>query len=88
MGFDWDTSDISIMLQAKLAMGTAKIVVNNVHVKGDVSKTIDPFQFTFKILVIYVNIRMNNSFPVLFLAASFITDFRWESSSVLVCVNP
>lgn len=37
MGFDWDTSDISIMLQAKLAkpMGTAKIVVNNVHVKGD-----------------------------------------------------
>nr|GEX27569.1 C2 domain containing protein [Tanacetum cinerariifolium] len=35
MGFDWDTSDISIMLQAKFAMGTAKIVVNNIHIKGD-----------------------------------------------------
>ncbi|KAJ9550563.1 hypothetical protein OSB04_014608 [Centaurea solstitialis] len=37
MGFDWDTTDISIMLLAKLAkpMGTARIVVNNVHVKGD-----------------------------------------------------
>ncbi|XP_050238833.1 synaptotagmin-5 [Mercurialis annua] len=37
IGFDWDTSDISIMLLAKLAkpMGTARIVVNSLHVKGD-----------------------------------------------------
>ncbi|KAK9071840.1 hypothetical protein SSX86_008270 [Deinandra increscens subsp. villosa] len=37
IGFDWDTTDISIMLLAKLAkpMGTARIVVNNVHIKGD-----------------------------------------------------
>lgn len=37
MGFDWDSSDISIMLLAKLAkpMGTARIVVNNIHIKGD-----------------------------------------------------
>ncbi|KAL8188597.1 hypothetical protein R6Q57_029885 [Mikania cordata] len=35
MGFDWDTTDISIMLLAKLTMGTARIVVNNVHFKGD-----------------------------------------------------
>ncbi|MFS7962077.1 putative C2 domain, synaptotagmin-like mitochondrial-lipid-binding domain, C2 domain superfamily [Helianthus anomalus] len=35
MGCDWDTSNISIMLLAKLAMGSTRIVVNNVHVKGD-----------------------------------------------------
>lgn len=37
MGFDWDTTDISIMLLAKLAkpMGTARIVINNLHIKGD-----------------------------------------------------
>ncbi|KAI3802292.1 hypothetical protein L1987_30422 [Smallanthus sonchifolius] len=37
MGFDWDTTDISIMFLAKLAkpMRTARIVVNNVHIKGD-----------------------------------------------------
>lgn len=37
MGFDWDTTNISIMLFAKLAkpMGTARIVVNNIHIKGD-----------------------------------------------------
>ena len=41
MGFDWDTTDISIMLLAKLAkpMGTARIVINNLHIRGDVSKT-------------------------------------------------
>ncbi|EEF30229.1 extended synaptotagmin-1 [Ricinus communis] len=37
IGFDWDTSDISIMLLAKLAkpMGTARIVINSLHIKGD-----------------------------------------------------
>ncbi|KAM7482995.1 hypothetical protein LguiB_007578 [Lonicera macranthoides] len=38
LGFDWDTSEISIMLLAKLAkplMGTARIVVNSLHIKGD-----------------------------------------------------
>ena len=41
MGFDWDTTDISIMLLAKLAkhMGSARILINNLHIKGDVSKT-------------------------------------------------
>lgn len=39
MGFDWDTSDMSIMLVAKLGkplMGTARIVINSLHIKGDV----------------------------------------------------
>lgn len=36
--FDWDTNDMSIMLLAKLAKplyGTARIVINHLHVKGD-----------------------------------------------------
>ncbi|GAB2292865.1 AT3g18370/MYF24_8 [Dionaea muscipula] len=38
VGFDWDTIDMSIMLLAKLAKplyGTARIVINNLHIKGD-----------------------------------------------------
>ncbi|KAK4800095.1 hypothetical protein SAY86_025460 [Trapa natans] len=37
MGFDWDTSDMSILLQAKLAKplyGAARIVINSLHIKG------------------------------------------------------
>ncbi|KAL6007485.1 hypothetical protein ACLOJK_032983 [Asimina triloba] len=37
MGFDWDTNDMSIMLHAKLAkpLGTARIIINSIHIKGD-----------------------------------------------------
>ncbi|XP_051114679.1 synaptotagmin-5-like [Andrographis paniculata] len=38
LSFDWDTDDLNIMLFAKLAsplMGTARIVINSVHVKGE-----------------------------------------------------
>ncbi|KAJ6340198.1 hypothetical protein OIU77_008037 [Salix suchowensis] len=38
LGFDWDTSDMSILLLAKLAkplMGTARIVINSLHIKGE-----------------------------------------------------
>lgn len=38
-GFDWDTKEMSIMLLAKLAKplyGTARIVINYLHIKGDV----------------------------------------------------
>ncbi|KAG9448930.1 hypothetical protein H6P81_008895 [Aristolochia fimbriata] len=38
VGFDWDTNDMSIMLLAKLAKplrGTARIVINNLHIKGE-----------------------------------------------------
>lgn len=40
LGFDWDTTDMSIMLLAKLAkplLGAARIVINSIHIKGDVS---------------------------------------------------
>lgn len=39
LGFDWDTNNISILLLAKLAkplLGTARIVINSLHIKGDV----------------------------------------------------
>lgn len=39
LSFDWDTNEMSILLQAKLAkplMGTARIVINSLHIKGDV----------------------------------------------------
>ncbi|CAH9143924.1 unnamed protein product [Cuscuta epithymum] len=38
MGFDWDTDDISVLLLAKLEkplMGTARIMINSLHIKGD-----------------------------------------------------
>ncbi|CAI9784490.1 unnamed protein product [Fraxinus pennsylvanica] len=38
LGFDWNTTEINIMLSAKMAKpltGTARIVVNSIHVKGD-----------------------------------------------------
>ncbi|KZV19447.1 extended synaptotagmin-3-like [Dorcoceras hygrometricum] len=37
LGFDWDTTDIKILLFATLAtrMGTARIIVNSIHIKGD-----------------------------------------------------
>ncbi|KAI9384384.1 hypothetical protein POPTR_012G056000v4 [Populus trichocarpa] len=38
LGFDWDSKDMSILLLAKLAkplMGTARIVINSLHIKGE-----------------------------------------------------
>ncbi|KAF3328924.1 extended synaptotagmin-1 isoform X1 [Carex littledalei] len=38
MGFGWDTNEMSVMFSAKLAKplaGTARIVINSVHIKGD-----------------------------------------------------
>ncbi|TKY60932.1 Synaptotagmin-5 protein [Spatholobus suberectus] len=35
MGFDWDTSEMSILMLAKLSVGTARIVINSLHIKGD-----------------------------------------------------
>ncbi|CAK7349717.1 unnamed protein product [Dovyalis caffra] len=38
LDFEWDTSDMSILLLAKLAkplMGTARIVINSLHIKGE-----------------------------------------------------
>ncbi|KAL8552654.1 hypothetical protein ACS0TY_001369 [Phlomoides rotata] len=36
--FDWDSDDVNILMFAKLAMplmGTARIIVNSIHIKGD-----------------------------------------------------
>ncbi|CAJ2636985.1 unnamed protein product [Trifolium pratense] len=38
LGFDWDTNEMSILILAKLSkplMGTARIVINSLHIKGD-----------------------------------------------------
>ncbi|KAH7658486.1 C2 domain-containing protein [Dioscorea alata] len=38
LGFEWNTNDMSVMLLAKLArplIGTARIVINNLYIKGD-----------------------------------------------------
>jgi hypothetical protein len=49
LGFDWDTNEMSILILAKLAkplIGTARIVINSLHIKGDVCKSIFfPFLF-------------------------------------------
>ncbi|KAK9277844.1 hypothetical protein L1049_027401 [Liquidambar formosana] len=42
LGFDWDTNEMSILLLAKLAkplIGTARIVINSIHIKGDLLLT-------------------------------------------------
>ncbi|KAG0500143.1 hypothetical protein HPP92_000215 [Vanilla planifolia] len=42
LGFDWDSNEMSVMLMAKLAkplMGTARIVINSIHIKGDILVT-------------------------------------------------
>lgn len=60
MGFDWDTTNISIMLLAKLAkpMGTARIVVNNIHIKGDVCKTDLSYQLIPDCVCLYIYIHL------------------------------
>ncbi|OAY67133.1 Synaptotagmin-5 [Ananas comosus] len=38
LGFDWDTNEMSVMFLAKLAkplIGAARIVINSIHIKGD-----------------------------------------------------
>lgn len=51
MGFGWDTNEMSVMFSAKLGKplaGTARIVINSVHIKGDVSHT---YYFCFPFLI-------------------------------------
>lgn len=43
LGLDWDTNEMSILMLAKLAkplMGTARIVISALHIKGDVCTAI------------------------------------------------
>ncbi|PKA54117.1 Synaptotagmin-4 [Apostasia shenzhenica] len=42
LGFDWDSNEMSILLLAKLAkplMGTARFVINSIHIKGELLLT-------------------------------------------------
>ncbi|KAK7358279.1 hypothetical protein VNO77_00206 [Canavalia gladiata] len=39
LGFDWNTNEMSILMLAKLSVGTAKIVINSLHIKGDLLVT-------------------------------------------------
>ncbi|KAF5186642.1 Multiple c2 and transmembrane domain-containing protein [Thalictrum thalictroides] len=42
MGFEWDTNNVNILLLAKVAkplLGTARIVINSLHIKGDLCLT-------------------------------------------------
>jgi hypothetical protein len=50
MGFDWDTSEMSILMVAKLAVGTARIVINSLHIKGEVCEIT---RFAFMHLYLY-----------------------------------
>jgi len=39
LGFDWNSHEMSVMFLAKLAkplIGTCRIVINSIHIKGDV----------------------------------------------------
>lgn len=40
MGFEWDTNEMSVLIAAKLGGPlrgtTARIIINSIHVKGDV----------------------------------------------------
>ncbi|ESW32372.1 hypothetical protein PHAVU_002G316700 [Phaseolus vulgaris] len=39
LSFDWDTSEMNILMLAKLSVGAAKIVINNLHIKGELLVT-------------------------------------------------
>ncbi|XP_017442457.1 synaptotagmin-4 isoform X3 [Vigna angularis] len=39
LSFDWDTSEMRILMLAKLSVGTARIVINNLHIKGELLVT-------------------------------------------------
>lgn len=57
LGFDWDTNDISILLLAKLArplLGTAKIVINSLHIKGDVCGAYIFCSYSFFSFVLFI----------------------------------
>lgn len=58
MGFDWNTSEMSILMVAKLAVGTARIVINSLHLKGDVCK-ITSFAF------ILASMTCNRAFSII-----------------------
>lgn len=48
LGFDWNSHEMSVMFLAKLAkplIGTCRIVINSIHIKGDVCSLLFPLCF-------------------------------------------
>ncbi|KAH7404885.1 hypothetical protein KP509_15G048600 [Ceratopteris richardii] len=41
MGFEWETSDMKVLLAGKLAGGTARFVINSLYAKGDIMVILD-----------------------------------------------
>lgn len=71
MGFDWDTSEMSILLLAKLAkpfIGTARIIINSLHLKGDVRKVASLYKFRISIHI-FIVLKLSNQIVYLLLAA-------------------
>lgn len=89
LGFDWDTTDMSILLHAKLAkpfMGTARIVINSLHIKGDVCKV--TLFFLFSLLAKQLQcFLIGYSFTGLHFTASLDASSGWEGIFVFICVN-
>lgn len=57
LGFDWDTNEMSVMFLAKLAkplIGAARIVINSIHIKGDVCAHFVPFLCYFYFFINYL----------------------------------
>lgn len=65
MGFDWDSTDVNILLFAKLAkplMGTARIVINSIHMKGEVCNLL----FSLFISFVIPKLNIYGLFPSFF----------------------
>jgi hypothetical protein len=67
LGFDWDSKEMSVMFMAKLAkplMGTARVIINSIHIKGDVCLLLSPLVM---LLPSYHYIELESGlFPIFF----------------------
>jgi hypothetical protein len=60
LGFDWDSKEMSVMFMAKLAkplMGTARVVINSIHIKGDVCLLLSPLVMLFPTIISNLNVE-------------------------------
>jgi hypothetical protein len=60
LGFDWDSKEMSVMFMAKLAkplMGTARVVINSIHIKGDVCLLLSPLVMLFLTIISNLNVE-------------------------------
>lgn len=66
LGFDWDTNEMSVMFLAKLAkplIGAARIVINSIHIKGDVCGHFVPLLHNCYFFINYLICNVCLSFP-------------------------